>query len=242
MHDFSKQRWATTPLSTTLALLRGPLEGLKTLHEAGYMHRDISLRNVLVLSLKPPRAVLCDFGKAIPTTRHFDSRIGPIPTLAPEVNGVSLYDNKIDIWGIGYICCWILFPEFQRAHNKSRPDKAWHNIALGHLINYERSGGPLEQQFAELICRLLFWAPEKRPTAAQALQHPCMQYTELPPPLDAEGRRGKVRKTTDQKAEIASKAGKAEKRQIAAGNYSGDTEPLSSGIRPSHLEGPAQGG
>lgn len=111
LHDLSKQNfWSKLPLVTVVALLGGPLEGLRTMHEAGYMHRDVSARNLLVMSLSPPKAILCDFDKARQASSHCDTHIGPIPTLAPEVDGYTWYNSSIDIWGIGYVCCWILFP------------------------------------------------------------------------------------------------------------------------------------
>ena len=181
VHDFSKQKWPETPLSTVLSLLKGPLQGLKVLHEAGYMHRDVSAKNLLVMSLEPPKAVLCDYGKSRQAAWHTDTRIGPIPTLAPEVTGHSRYDSKIDIWGLGYVCCWILFPEFQlRNADGVRPDRNWHKGAMAQIADYERLGGPSERSFADLVRQMLAWAPTNRITAAQALQHPCMQPDSTP--------------------------------------------------------------
>lgn len=55
------------------------------------MHRDVTLKNMFVLSLKPARAVLGDFGKAVRAQTDQDISIGPAATRAPEVDGKTPY-------------------------------------------------------------------------------------------------------------------------------------------------------
>ncbi|KAI4087576.1 MAG: hypothetical protein LQ344_006687 [Seirophora lacunosa] len=88
-------------------LFRGPLMGLVILHGNGYIHRDVTLKNLFVMSERPPRAVLGDFGKAVQAPCHRDRQIGPIKTLAPEVDGENLYDAKIDVWSMGIALMWV---------------------------------------------------------------------------------------------------------------------------------------
>lgn len=231
LHDFSKHKWSQTSLPTILALLKGPLEGLRTLHEAGYMHRDVSTKNLLVMSLIPPRAVLCDYGKARHAPWHFDSRIGPIPTLAPEVDGRARYDNKIDIWGIGLVCCGILFPSFQREfllrNNDGRPDRSWHMGIMALLSEYE-GNGLMESCFADLVRQMLAWIPAHRPSAAEALQYPCMQaisaspIANSPEPQERSGKLQKLRHDAPLQARIDPASGQASPEQLQ--DHSGDTE------------------
>lgn len=179
--DFSSLRWDKLGYCVKIGLLRGPLKGLETLHNAGYMHRDITTRNMLVVSLNPPDAVLCDYGKAIESQSETDSRIGLIPTLAPEVNteGRRRYSCKIDIWGIGYICCLMLLGSYMRESldMRKRPNKAWHDAIMTQLSHYARLR-PAESNFTDLVRKMLAWEPADRPTAAEALQHPCMRELE----------------------------------------------------------------
>ena len=58
--DFSIFKWAQMDQPTRLGLLRGVLKSLEALHKAGYMHCDVALKNILVYSLNPPIALLCD--------------------------------------------------------------------------------------------------------------------------------------------------------------------------------------
>lgn len=73
--DYSTIKWAELTLPTMISLIRGPLQGFESLHQAGYMHRDVQLRNILAIDLDPPHGVLCDFGKAIHSKTGKDSAI-----------------------------------------------------------------------------------------------------------------------------------------------------------------------
>ena len=151
--DFSSLKWAEYELSTIIGLIRGPLQGLSALHQAGCMHRDVQIRTILAISLDPPHAVLCDYGKAIYSASATDSGIGPIPTLAPEVDTdcIRYYTNKIDIWGIGYVCAWVLFRSFMESKldRNRRPDKVWHQAIMTQLSQYAKKGVP-RMQFRRL--------------------------------------------------------------------------------------------
>ena len=176
--DLSGYLSTKTELRTFIAMIQGPLQGLAALHRAGFMHRDVTLRNILILSIKPPLCDLCDYGKALKHPVSNDSRIGPIPTLAPEVDrdNIKFYDNKIDIWGIGYVCARMLFNAYmvKNVNNRKRPDEIWHQAIMSQLARYAKSG-PLESSFADLVRKMLAWNPKDRPTAIQALQHSCIR-------------------------------------------------------------------
>ena len=86
------------PFSWLAELIYGPLSGLAEMHAKGYMHRDVSMNNIFLLSLNPPRAVLADFGMTVHRLMETNPFIGPAYLWAPEVNGQTQYTNKIDIW------------------------------------------------------------------------------------------------------------------------------------------------
>ena len=239
--DFSTFKWAEIDLSTRIGLLRGPLNGLDALHKAGYMHRDITLRNILVYSLKPPIAVLCDYGKAVRSPSATDSRIGPIPTLAPEVDtkGHALYNNKIDIWGIGYVCSRILFNAYmiQNLDMGTRPDRTWHEAIMTQLSEYAKFGRP-QRSFADLVSRMLAWDPADRPTAAEALKHSCMQDLENESPSSSSDSETKVsysnkrsRLETDDSTALQGNNTASGSEDALPKPRSGDTQSFSSGDR-----------
>ena len=78
-------------------LLSGSLNRLVRLHARGYMHRDIHIRNLFILFYHPPHAVLGDLGKVIKSRAEQDTHVGPIDTLAPEVDRWIWYSNRINI-------------------------------------------------------------------------------------------------------------------------------------------------
>lgn len=113
IHDFTGNIWERVEISFSakMQLLKEPLEGLKILHAMGIIHRDIRPKNMLVVSYDPPRAALCDYGKAIEAKEATDTRIGPVHTLAPEVWTTAEsgpYTANIDTWAYGYAIAEIL--------------------------------------------------------------------------------------------------------------------------------------
>ena len=115
--DFTAGSWSDPGIArdTKLLWLRETLEGIKTLHAMGIMHRDIRPKNMLILSIKPARAALCDYGKATDEETSTITTLGPIPTLAPEVWTVPAkgpYTAKIDMWAYGYAIAeiWVILP------------------------------------------------------------------------------------------------------------------------------------
>ena len=171
--DFAHQSWSRVSTAVMLLLLRQVLQGLAALHQAGYMHRDVTARNMLIMSLDPPKAVLCDYGKAILAETHIDPGLGPRSTLAPEVSddASSQYDHKIDIWAFGWACCYLWFPRHPCLRRKAETNFL---KDLQPAITSYRLRGALENLFADLVVSMLSWEPANRPSAEDALDHPCM--------------------------------------------------------------------
>ena len=143
--------------------------GLQELHARGIMHRDITRGNMLVLSEEPPAAVLCDFGKALKSSKDNDTRIGPIHTLAPEVWFNSCYDNKIDIWSWAYAVLEVL--GYKCPANYPRIDKQrWKEMrSFIHATIETRS---FFSGLLSLVEQMLKWDPEQRPSAKDGLRSP----------------------------------------------------------------------
>ncbi|KAL8828629.1 MAG: hypothetical protein Q9170_006517 [Blastenia crenularia] len=173
--DFSFQsQWSTRDV---IEFLRGPLKGLDHLHRAGYMHRDVTAKNIFVMSFNPPRAVLGDLGKAIRAERHQDQRLGPKRTLAPEVDGFRLYDAAIDIWSFGVVLVCAFNPYPNRCFRMS---DEWHPRVMQWLHEKQREGAGFDRSVAELLLHILARDPQRRPSAAAVLRHPCFTQGNLP--------------------------------------------------------------
>ncbi|KAL8909710.1 MAG: hypothetical protein Q9207_000019 [Kuettlingeria erythrocarpa] len=183
--DFSQCNWSKISVKQVLELYRGPLQGLAALHRAGFMHRDIHRRNLLIMSFEPPRAVVHDFGISIQADSHPYRHLGPIATRAPEVDGSKCYTKAIDIWSLAFACCYsILFQEQDETvkketfnHTKSI-NMQWHTSMKNHLSSYAKRGRA-EELLAGLLGEMLHWNPADRISAADALQHPSMHERKL---------------------------------------------------------------
>ncbi|MDA1162756.1 MAG: serine/threonine-protein kinase [Planctomycetota bacterium] len=88
-------------------------EGIKYFHEAGWIHRDICPRNVVV----DPEGVvkLIDFGLVVPNTPTFQkpgNRTGTASYMAPELIKRQTTDQRIDIFAYAVTC----FEMFTKLH------------------------------------------------------------------------------------------------------------------------------
>jgi eukaryotic-like serine/threonine-protein kinase len=87
-------------------------EGIKYFHEAGWIHRDICPRNVVV----DPEGVvkLIDFGLVVPNTATFQkpgNRTGTASYMAPELIKRQTTDQRIDIFSYA-VTCFEMFTKF----------------------------------------------------------------------------------------------------------------------------------
>ncbi|KUI73475.1 hypothetical protein VM1G_08910 [Cytospora mali] len=167
--DFSRAPWPEIPPATRLSLFRQLLEGLRTIHSAGIMHRDISLRNSLILSLddSKPQAAICDFGKSKLGSTGRETALGPQVYIAPEVWRRGGYTNAIDIFSLGLTFLYTFGPLRGPVH---RMDESGHKLVLEHLTSLQGQGY-MPAQLGALLRSMLSWDPAERPTAEQALDH-----------------------------------------------------------------------
>ena len=170
------------PRIDKLRWLKEPLEGLATLHSMGIIHRDIRLKNMLIMSVSPPRASICDYGKAVEAESASSTGIGPILTCAPEVWRVpnfGPYSNKIDTWAFGYAIADVLGYSVENnpgadGFRADNPKITRNRLAaivqmlLGHSERYAEDAA-----LVDLALKLLKWDPKERWSAEQALGHEC---------------------------------------------------------------------
>uniref|UniRef100_A0A8C0W0Q2 mitogen-activated protein kinase n=1 Tax=Castor canadensis TaxID=51338 RepID=A0A8C0W0Q2_CASCN len=177
------------------------LRGLKYLHSAGILHRDIKPGNLLVNSncvLK-----ICDFGLArveeLDESRHMTQEVVTQYYRAPEIlMGSRHYSNAIDIWSVGCIFAELLGRRilFQAQSPIQQLDlitdllgtpslEAMRTACEGAKAHILR--GPHKQpslpvlytlssqathEAVHLLCRMLVFDPSKRISAKDALAHP----------------------------------------------------------------------
>lgn len=137
---------------------------------------------MLIMSTEPPRASLCDYGKAVQAKSDDHKTIGSKHTVAPEVwtsSSENPYTAKIDMWAYGYAIADILGysvqkfpgPEGFRTNNPEIiPDR---HLAILQMLRAHRLQGAEDMPLVDLVIKLLDWDPQKRWSADQALEHSC---------------------------------------------------------------------
>jgi len=90
----------------TRQILRGILTGLTAMHDAGFVHADLSPANVLLNT--NGEAILIDFGNASPVTEATPHLVGTIQCMAPERFDNAPPSIAGDLYGIGVIAYRLL--------------------------------------------------------------------------------------------------------------------------------------
>ncbi|KAK5869103.1 hypothetical protein PBY51_010062 [Eleginops maclovinus] len=208
--DLHKIIVSPQPLSSDHAkvFLYQILRGLKYLHSAGILHRDIKPGNLLVNSncvLK-----ICDFGLArveeSDESRNMTQEVVTQYYRAPEIlMGSRHYSNSIDIWSVGCIFAELLGRRilFQAQSPIQQLDlitdllgtpsmEAMRTACEGARTHIVR--GPHKQpslpvlytlssqathEAVHLLCRMLVFDPSKRISAKDALAHPYLDEGRL---------------------------------------------------------------
>jgi serine/threonine protein kinase len=175
------------------------ISGLATVHAEGIMHRDLKPANILVN--KDGTIKICDFGLARARTwnetRAYSLEVVTLWYRAPEILlGNRRYTEKIDIWSAGAVLVELMLLEPMMAGDSEldqlqhimrkvgKPDESnWPGVS--DLPNYKaielqqvaepilpKMLAGMDEQFVDLVTRMLSLDPEKRPSAREALKHP----------------------------------------------------------------------
>jgi len=151
------------------------LSAIEYLHSKGIAHRDLKPENILCVEKKDKtnrkeHIKVGDFGLSKQyITSALVSRVGSPTYVAPEVIESTSYSESVDIWAVGVITYVVLtgcFPFYEENNDFG----ALYKKILD--CNYVFPDEPKLSDIAKSFIRALLVKPEKRPTAAQAKQHP----------------------------------------------------------------------
>lgn len=162
------------PIARELAL------GLKYIHEAGVLHRDLKSNNVLIL--EDGRVQLCDFGVSStlePQKSKRSTIVGTPYWMAPELQKEWVkdadpnsfakpkeisYGNEVDIWAYG---CTVY--EMACGYPPHHRTVQWDLPTAGRP---ELEGDRFSQELKDFVAFILQPEPRDRPTPDQILEHP----------------------------------------------------------------------
>ncbi|KAK3712687.1 Protein kinase [Vermiconidia calcicola] len=194
------------PKSTREQIFAQMIAGVAALHQAKFVHYDISPKNIGIRSLKPVTVVILDLASAwdvgdyhshgIPTTPGHGGTPG---FLAPEREvSDSWFGMPSDMWSVGCIG-FDLFRGGRRwakqAGWATKVGNPWReplamspSDAKDHISDYgyhhERLSACKPDSIERLLARLLTLDPGQRATVQEALQHPCVKDN-IEPATDA---------------------------------------------------------
>ncbi|KAF7370712.1 Mitogen-activated protein kinase [Mycena sanguinolenta] len=163
------------------------LRGMKFVHSANVIHRDLKPGNLLVnadCELK-----ICDFGlsRGFENASNLTEYVATRWYRAPEIMlGFREYDTAIDVWSVGTILAELLSgqPLFKGKDYGSPEETVLQKIASEKARTYVRSL-PISKkkpftkilptadlQAIDLLSHMLTFDPDQRLTVAEALEHP----------------------------------------------------------------------
>ena len=160
-------------------MMRQLIGAVKKVHDLGFIHRDIKCDNILVCPLGDLK--LCDFGSA--TRKKPDGKphqaypVGTLQYNAPELlDGNWYYGPAIDVWGLGCVMAELLSGERLFQAESEYEMTAEMSELRDRMTSAAGKLDPeclkdLSEDGRDVLTGLLAFCPEKRLTAAEALEH-----------------------------------------------------------------------
>lgn len=177
-------------------IIKGPLEGLKILHDDGYMHRDVTKGNMLVFA--DGHGALSDHGKALQAVTHTSNRTAPSCYRAPEVDGHTPYWNAADVWSAGIAISWVIFNDLHKWkdwNEKGSQSRAW-LAQLHKKLDIFGKQSKLHEDLSILVKEMLTYNAHNRPSIGDILDRWPGKRPRGVDIMDDEGRPAKIPKTS----------------------------------------------
>ena len=161
MSQYLKSNYNKLELASKLYLFHDITQGLKDIHNKGFVHKDLHSGNIL--NFNDSNCFITDLGLCKPVDDQDEKKIhGVLPYVAPEVLRGKTYTKSADIYSFGILACEILsrLPPY---HNLPHDEFLALKICQGLRPKFSNVKVPLLLQ--KLIDQCLDADPLKRPTA-----------------------------------------------------------------------------
>ncbi|EXX55436.1 Ssk22p [Rhizophagus irregularis DAOM 197198w] len=104
LHSYLNKNFINIKWITKLAILCQISDGLKTIHQENFIHRDFHSGNILSLKNDHKKWVIGDLGLSQPADNSSNNEIyGVIPYVAPEIFRGEVFSKESDIYSLGMI-------------------------------------------------------------------------------------------------------------------------------------------
>ncbi|CAL8076091.1 unnamed protein product [Calicophoron daubneyi] len=154
------------------------LDAVSYCHQRNVIHRDLKPENLLLVNRSPNTMIkVADFGSAIQLQKDQAARFGiagSYPYMAPEIVREEPYGKAVDMWSCGVIL-YILLSGFAPFWNDDH-DRLIEQVKAGVVIYPSNVWDSVTDSAVELVKRMLTINPNKRITAAEALEHPWIKH------------------------------------------------------------------
>ncbi|CAI8588879.1 unnamed protein product [Vicia faba] len=152
---------------------RSVVEGLKDVHENGFVHCDVKLENILVFD--NGNVKISDFGLAKEKgLEHGDKKLecrGTPIFMAPESVNDSVYESPVDIWALG--CTVVEMISGEPAWKMSSKSNMWSlMIRIGIGEELPLIPDELSEEGKDFLRKCFVRDPSKRWSAEMLLNHP----------------------------------------------------------------------
>jgi len=156
-------------------LMKQVLSCINYCHKNHIVHRDLKPENILLEQNKEfDQIKIIDFGTSliVEENQKLDEKLGTPYYIAPEVLAKN-YGSKCDIWSCGVITYIVLsgIPPFNGASDQEIMKK----VKVGKFSFSDPIWNNISDFAKDFISSLLTKDQNKRPTAAEALNHPWIQ-------------------------------------------------------------------
>lgn len=194
MYGNLTQQLASTPHgipeATAMRNARHLFQGLRDIHMAGILHRDIKLENLLITTNGVLK--ITDFGWAVESRDSPRGLAGTFDTMAPEVLQNQVQTTAVDMWSAGAVLFNLvcgrkliqanvgpgatqLTLKDQRSADQVRKERLLADIKKSCPPPFSARPVGVSEACWDLIRKLLDPDVERRYTAIEALDHPWLR-------------------------------------------------------------------
>jgi calcium/calmodulin-dependent protein kinase I len=168
-------------------IVRQIVEAVAYLHDINIVHRDLKPENLLCSGSGENEIVkIADFGlsKFHSGTDKLMTSCGTPGYVAPEVLLSEVYDNSVDMWGIGVITYILLagYPPFYDENNRDDDTALFEKVIHVEYDFDDECWDEISELARDFIKSLLIKDPSDRLSAKQALKHEW--FSSEPPQVD----------------------------------------------------------